>query len=131
MLFHYQNCDHPSKQATDHQEAHVSIPTPPACIIAAFLPSAFGLRTLSMYVAWPCRESLQEIEARLLAAEEAARQAKDAVQGQADIAKLERERALAARAEAEQANKNLDSARSHTCCLADLTQPCACNFCGL
>lgn len=58
-----------------------------------------------------CRESLQDIEARLLAAEEAARQAKDAVQGQADIAKLERERALAARAEAEQANKNLDSAR--------------------
>ena len=59
------------------------------------------------------RESLQQIEARLLAAEEAARQAKDAVQGQADIAKLERERALAARAEAEQANKNLDSARYH------------------
>ena len=59
-----------------------------------------------------CRESLQDIEARLLAAEEAARLAKDAVQGQADIAKLEREKALAARAEAEQANKNLDSARS-------------------
>lgn len=49
---------------------------------------------------------------RLLAAEEAAREAKDVVVGQADIAKVERERALAARAEAEQANKNLDSARS-------------------
>lgn len=59
-----------------------------------------------------CRESLQDIEARLLAAEEAARLAKDAVQGQADIAKMERERAIAARAEAEMANKNLDSARS-------------------
>ena len=64
--------------------------------------------------AWLCRESLQDIEVRLLAAEEAARQAKDAVQGQADIAKVERERALAARAEAEQANKNLDSARSNS-----------------
>lgn len=69
-----------------------------------------------MRFAWPYRESLQEIEARLLAAEEAARQAKDAVQGQADIAKVERERALAARAEAEQANRNLDSARSYTFC---------------
>jgi hypothetical protein len=48
---------------------------------------------------------------RLLAAEEAAREAKDVVVGQADIAKVERERALASRAEAEQANKNLDSAR--------------------
>ncbi len=48
---------------------------------------------------------------RLLAAEEAAREAKDVVVGQADIAKVERERALAARNEAEQANKNLDSAR--------------------
>lgn len=57
------------------------------------------------------RESLAEIERRLLAAEAAAQQAKDAVVGQADVAKLERERALAARAEAEQANKNLDSAR--------------------
>ena len=65
---------------------------------------------LSSY-ACSCRESLQDIEVRLLAAEEAARLAKDAVQGQADIAKLERERALASRAEAEQANKNLDSAR--------------------
>ena len=50
-----------------------------------------------------------------MAAEEAARQAKDAVQGQADVAKMERERALAARAEAEQANKNLDSARCKFC----------------
>lgn len=58
-----------------------------------------------------CRESLAEIERRLLAAEAAAQQAKDAVVGQADVAKLERERALAARTEAEQANKNLDSAR--------------------
>jgi len=57
------------------------------------------------------RESLKDIELRLLAAEEAAREAKDAVVGQADIAKMERERALAARTEAEQANKNLDSAR--------------------
>ena len=57
------------------------------------------------------RESLAEIERRLLDAEAAAQQAKDAVVGQADVAKLERERALAARAEAEQANKNLDSAR--------------------
>ncbi len=48
---------------------------------------------------------------RLLAAEEAAREAKDVVVGQADIAKVERERALASRAEAEQANMNLDSAR--------------------
>ena len=65
-----------------------------------------------MIVLYLCRESLKDIEVRLLAAEEAAREAKDAVVGQADIAKLERERALAARAEAEQANKNLDSARS-------------------
>ncbi len=48
---------------------------------------------------------------RLLAAEEAAREAKDVVVGQADIAKVERERALVSRAEAEQANMNLDSAR--------------------
>lgn len=54
---------------------------------------------------------MAQIEQRLLAAEAAAQQAKDAVVGQADVAKLERERALAARAEAEQANKNLDSAR--------------------
>lgn len=71
-----------------------------------------GPCTIVVSYACFCRESLQDIEARLLAAEEAARLAKDAVQGQADIAKLEREKALAARAEAEQANKNLDSARS-------------------
>lgn len=77
------------------------------CLVQLLLPYSH----IESHVLCAHRESLQQIEARLLAAEEAARHAKDAVQGQADIAKLERERALAARGEAEQANKNLDSAR--------------------
>lgn len=65
---------------------------------------------------------------RLMAAEEAAREAKDAVVGQADIAKIERERALASRAEAEMANKNLDSARCCTICMVSCYVLSCCNL---
>lgn len=58
-----------------------------------------------------CREDLASIERRLALAEDEARQAKASTLEYADVAKIERERALAARAEAEKAGKNLQSAR--------------------
>ena len=74
---------------------------------------------------------MAQIEQRLLAAEAAAQQAKDAVVGQADVAKLERERALAARTEAEQANKNLDSARCRLlpALIHSMLLPCKSQYC--
>ena len=58
-----------------------------------------------------CREDLASIERRLALAEDEARQEKASTLEYADVAKIERERALAARTEAERAGKNLQSAR--------------------